>query len=218
MSKSYDLVVFDWEGTLGDMLGQILNTLFVEAKRFHLGEVDQMRARHAVPFGLVMAVKKIFPQLSTYQQEQLLEAVQHSLAKAPVNDYLFPGANEIIKQIHQSGIDLAIATNKSQTSLQRALKRLDLEQFFTITRSAGQVPAKPCPQMLEEIMAVCDVSASKTLMVGDSVTDIEMAKHIHVDAVGVDFYHQQTDSLREAGAVEVFDDYQQLADYLGLLK
>lgn len=218
MSRSYHLVVFDWEGTLGDTLGQILHIVAAEAKRLHFGDLDLRLARAFVPFGLFVAVKKIFPQLSTYQHEQLLEAVQHAVATEPVKDYLLPGAAEIIKKLHEAGIALAIATNKSHSSLQRALDRLALRPFFMTTRAAGQVPAKPCPQMLEEIMDVCGVTATQTLMVGDSVSDIEMAQHIHVDAVGVDFYHQQADSLRLAGATEVFDDYQQLAHYLGLSK
>ncbi len=218
MNRSYHLVVFDWEGTLGDTLGQILNTVATEAKRLHFGEMDQHLARFAAPLGLVMAIKKTFPQLSLYQHEQLLEAVQRSLVTGPLNDYLFPGAYELLQQLHQAGIDLAIATNKSQSSLQRALQQLGLSHFFTVTRAAGQTPAKPCPQMLQEIMDVCGVSASETLMVGDSITDIEMAEQIGVDAVGVDFYNQQSQELLLSGAKVVFDDYQQLADYLGILK
>ena len=218
MNKSYHLVVFDWEGTLGDTLGQILNTVATEAMRLNFGEMDQRTARNSVSLGLVMAVKKTFPQLSIYQHEQLLEAIQRSLANEPVNDYLLPGAYAIVQQLHQAGMALAIATNKSQSSLQRALQHLGLSDFFTVTRSAGQSPAKPCPEMLEEIMAVCGVDASQTLMVGDSITDMEMAREIHVDAVGVDFYNQQSEGLRVAGAQAVFDDYQQLAHYLGILK
>ena len=65
-----------------------------------------------------------------------------------------------------------------------------LSDFFYTTRSASQAPAKPCPQMLEEIMDVCCVSPEQTLVVGDSVSDIEMAKQVNVIAIGVDFYHQ----------------------------
>ena len=101
-------------------------------------------------------------------------------------------------------------------SLQRALQASGLDVFFTITRSAGQVPAKPCPQMLEEIMEACGVTASQTLMIGDSVSDVEMSRQVNVDVIGFDFYHQQAANLRAAGALDVFDDYRQLARHLGL--
>lgn len=216
MNRQYRLVVFDWEGTLGDTLGQILNTVAAEAKRLQFGELDERLARQYVALGLVQAVKKIFPHLSTHQHEQLLQAVHHSLLTDPADVFLIPGAAHIVQKIYDAGIDLAIATNKGHHSLQRALQAVGLSAFFTTTRSAGQTPAKPCPQMLEEIMDVCGATASETLMVGDSVTDIEMAKQINVDAVGVDFYQQQTAELRVAGALDVFDDYQQLAKYLKL--
>lgn len=216
MNRPYHLVVFDWEGTLGDTLGQILNTVAVEAKRLQFGELDERLVRQYVELGLAMAVKKIFPHLTPRQHEQLLQAVQFSLARNPMDNCLFPGAKHILGQIQQAGIALAIATNKGHLSLQRALLDTGLEDYFTMTRSAGQAPAKPCPQMLEEIMDGCGVTASQTLMVGDSVVDMDMARRVGVDAVGVDFYHQQEANLRAAGALDVFDDYQQLAEYVGI--
>ncbi len=216
MNKPYRLVVFDWEGTLGDTLGQILHTVAVEAKHLQFGELDERLARQYVALGLVRAIKKIFPDLSISQHDQLIQAVQHSLLTEPKDVFLIPGAARIVQQIHDAGMELAIATNKGHHSLQRALQAVGLSAFFTTTRSAGQTPAKPCPQMLEEIMDVCGVTASQTLMVGDSVTDVEMARQINVDVIGVDFYQQAAVELRAAGALEVFDDYQQLAKYLKL--
>lgn len=216
MSRSYRLVVFDWEGTLGDTLGQILNTVADVAKSLQFGEFDESLARQYVVLGLVVAVKKLFPHLSMSQHEQLLQAVQYSLVTNPKKICLIPGAELIVQQLHKKGFMLAIATNKGQPSLQRALQATGLDAFFTITRSAGQVPAKPCPQMLLEIMETAEVSAEETLMVGDSPTDMEMAQQVFVDAIGVDFYDQQATSLRAAGALDVFDDYQQLASYLRL--
>ena len=67
-------------------------------------------------------------------------------------------------------------------------------------------------------MDVCGMTSEETLMIGDSVTDIEMAKQIHVDAIGVDFYHQQEANLRAAGALQVFDNYERLANYLKICK
>lgn len=216
MGKPYRLVVFDWEGTLGDTLGQILNTVATEAKRLQFGELDEQLARQSVELGLVLATKKVFPHLNEKQQEELLLAVHHALAARATEVYLIPGAKGIAQRLHDAGIYLGIASNKGQQSLHRVLQVSELDQLFQVTRSAGQASPKPCSQMLEEIMAEFDVTAEETLMVGDSVTDIEMAKNIGVDAIGVDFYHQQEAALRAAGALEVFDDYQHVADYLQL--
>ena len=216
MKKPYRLVVFDWEGTLGDTLGHVLTTLHAEAKRLQFGELDVPSARRYVMLGLVKMIKKVFPDLNLYQQEQLLQAVQRVLYTTTADGHLFPGAMHVVQEMHQEGIDLAIATNRGAQSLKRALHESGLSEYFKVTRSAGQSPPKPCPQMIEEIMEVFGVSPSETLMIGDSLTDIEMSELAGVDAIGVDFYHQHKAELLASGALQVFDDYMKLAQYLEL--
>ncbi|CAM2859930.1 HAD family hydrolase [Legionella worsleiensis] len=216
MSNLYQLVVFDWEGTIADTLGLILHTVANEAQTLGFGTVDPYQARKYVDLGLLNALKKLFPHLSVEQQEQLVQAVQHAMIARPTEVCLFPGALAFIQKLIQAKIDVAIATNKGHHSLLRALQISGLDDYFKVTRSAGQAPPKPCPQMLKEIMDEFGVDASVTLMIGDSATDMEMATSINVAAVGVDFYHQQEDALKKAGALAVFDDYKLLADYLKL--
>ncbi len=218
MNKPYQLVVFDWEGTVADTLGHILHRISEEAKSLGFGSVDPYLARNYVSLGLVQSLKKLFPHLSLIQLEQLLHSVQTSVVPRPSEPCLIPGVKKFITQLTSLGIDVAIATNKGHQSLMRALQTSGLNELFKVTRSAGQVPAKPCPQMLQEIMDEFGYKPSQTLMIGDSIADMEMAKSLEVTAIGVDFYHQQEDALMPAGAEAVFDDYQLLADYLHLPK
>lgn len=214
MSNATRLVVFDWEGTLIDTLGQIVDTVFFQAKRLGFGEVDKALVRQNVHLGLVNAVHKWFPNLTLTQQEKLLQNVQQAMLSKPAAICLMDGVIPLLDMLTEAGVLLAIATNKGQASLQRALLAAKLTPYFITTRSAGQAPPKPCPQMLEEIMDFCDTDTSNTIMIGDSTTDMEMAKAIGVKALGVDFYHQQKDALIAAGASLVFDDYDLLSDYL----
>lgn len=216
MSNRYQLVVFDWEGTISDTLGLILHTVTTVAEDLGFGGVDPYRARKFVDLGLVLALRKLFPHLSLHQHEQLLQAVQQSLVSRPTEVCLIPGSRELIQQLDKAHIHMAIATNKGQHSLQRVLQATGLDVYFKVTRSAGQVPAKPYPQMLEEIMDEFGQKPETTLMVGDSPSDMEMAKQCNVTAVGVDFYHQSEQVLKDSGASVVFDDYQLLAQFLGL--
>ena len=78
MSKPFELVVFDWEGTLSDTLGQILNVIISESKRMQFGEVDLDVARRAIVLGPVVALKKLFPHLSAQQQSDLLQHVKRA--------------------------------------------------------------------------------------------------------------------------------------------
>lgn len=218
MSNPYQLVVFDWEGTISDTLGLILHTVSSEANRLGFGEINPYEARKYVDLGLVQALRKIFPKLSIKQHELLLQAVHQAMISRPSEVCLIPGAREFIQQVHDAKIDIAIATNKGQHSLLRALQATGLDELFKVTRSAGQSAAKPSPQMLEEIMNEFGHDSSSTLMIGDSSMDMEMAKSINVTAIGVDFYHQQEAALKVAGALAVFDDYRLLANFLELPK
>lgn len=216
MKHPYRLVVFDWEGTLSDTLGQILNVIANESKRMQFGEVDLDVARRSISLGPVVALKKLFPHLSAQQQSDLLLAAQHAMLSSSDDICITTGARDVLHRIKQAGIQLAIATNKGQQSLMRDLDASKLNSLFDVTRSSSQAPAKPCPQMLEEIMSECGASPEETLMVGDSVSDIEMAVEIGVTAIGVDLYHQNETGLRAAGADDVFDCFQQLTEYLEL--
>ncbi|KTC65458.1 hydrolase (haloacid dehalogenase family) (plasmid) [Legionella adelaidensis] len=217
MSKSYRLIVFDWEGTLGDTLGQLVHTLRQEANRLQLGEFNEDLARKYLMMGMPFAISQLFPQLTLRQQEELIEAVQYTPSSRS-QVYLLPGVNAILNQLAQAGIEMAVASNKSQNSLTRVLQNSGVGAFFNVTRTASQAPAKPCPQMLEEIIDFCGVDRTQTLMVGDSVSDIEMAIRLDVDAVGIDFYYQESQrkALKEAGALQVFTNYQEFANYLKL--
>lgn len=218
MSNPYELVVFDWEGTISDTLGLVFHTVTAQARNLGFGEISPYEARKYVGLSLTQALRKLFPHLLLTQQEQLVQAVQSAMISKPTEVSLLPGAKEFIQQLHELNIDIAIASNKGQHSLQRALHITGLEHFFKVTRTAGQTPAKPCPQMLEELMSVFGQEPSTTLMIGDSPTDMEMATKIGVPAIGVDFYHQNDEALKDAGAIAVFDDYQQLAQFLNLPK
>lgn len=213
--KRYQLVVFDWEGTIAENgLGYMLIALATAAERLHLPKFDLNTARSTIRYGLVSAVKNLFPMISLHQQEDLCAEVQKALFEVSAKMALIGGVEALIHWLHASGMHLAIATNKSAQGLARALRISGLEPYIHTSRSASEAPAKPCPQMLEEIMAVCDVTAEQTLMVGDSASDMEMAKALGVYAIGMDFFQIEEPILRAAGACDVMHDYTQLRQYI----
>lgn len=216
MNKPYRLVIFDWEGTLGDTLGPLIHCLADTAECMGLGEFDSTFARRFIEFGLLTVIKKLFSNITSEQQIMLASTVQQTAYTRFNKAYLLPGAKNILSQLKKTSTMLAIATNKSEQSLKRALQQCKLSDFFQITRSAGILPAKPCPQMLIEILDSLGVSAQDALMIGDSAVDIEMANNINMDAIGVSFYHHQPQLLLAAGAMYVFNDYSLLASHLKL--
>lgn len=215
MSKPYKLIIFDWEGTIADTLGQVLSAIDNEAQALGLPPLDLHQARLYVSLGLIQALRKLYPNLSLMEYERLLHAIQLNLVSHPSEVRLIPGAREFIHYVLERKIDIAIATNKAHHSLVKALQHTQLDTLFKVTRSAGEVPAKPCPQMLIEIMETFGIDSTATLMIGDSLSDMEMAEAANVASIGMDFYHQNNFALKKAGAVRVFDDYTMLAEYLG---
>lgn len=214
MTSPYKLIVFDWEGTLGDPLGHVHQALKAGAISEGIEAYDIAHARKYVSLGLDKAVRKIFPGLSLHQYEHLLLGVQQALVSSHGVVYLFDGAKACVKSLHDQGVSLAIATNKGQQSLYRALQATALSPFFSVTRSAGTLPAKPCPDMLADILDVFGCAPEEALMIGDSIADIEMAEALNVPSIGVDFYYQQADDLKNAGAMAVFHDFKKIEMYL----
>ena len=217
MSKPYRLVVFDWEGTLGlDTLSQVLKVLNDAAMSLGLGAIDLLMARKYVGFGLIPAIKRLFPGASLHQQEVLFSTVNSSLNTAETHSSIIHGAFQLVEHAFNAGYFLAIATNKGQQSLNRVLRVSGIDKYITVSRCAGQVPAKPCPQMLQELMDIFDVKSEETLMIGDSVFDMEMAHALDVDSIGVDINQLSIPELLTAGAQMVCTDYSQLAAFLQL--
>lgn len=214
MKRRYDLVVFDWEGTLAeDSYGQVVHILAKEAQNLNILNFDKILARRYLPLGLSTMLSRLFPELSMHNQEKLLNQFQGILQNLPFAVILTKDAKLTVKKLYDFGIKLGIATNKSLHSLQKDLNLSGLAEYFQFIKTASQARPKPCPDMLEEIIWESGVENSKTLMIGDSLSDIEMAVSIGVDAIGVDFYHEQQGVFLKAGACLEIDDYQSLMDF-----
>lgn len=216
--NKYRLIVFDWEGTLGDTLGQMLDIVLAKAEEFNLEVPDVNLTRQALIFGLNIAIKKLFPNLDAKQNITLLNAIQQQYVIDPSLEYLIPGAKDFVILIKKNHINVAIATNKSKTSLDRVLKATSMHGFFKVTRCAGEFLPKPASDMLKDIMDSFAIHKNETLMIGDSLSDIQMARSIGVDAIGINFYGQDDlkEELLNAGALGVFDNYNDLTKYLDL--
>lgn len=216
MTCAYKLVVFDWEGTLADTFGQVMQITQEKAQNSGYLPLNKIAFALGIQSGLLNAIKKGFSHLSQEEHHKLLTDVQQGLCVKSPAPYLFPGAIELIKQLHHQGVKLAIATNKSQQSFQLALQKSELSEYFEITRAAGQSLPKPHPQMLLEILELLSLKPQQAVMVGDSVSDVDMACRVSMDAIGVDFYEQDAEMLMNAGAKIIVHDFDQLSEFLGV--
>lgn len=214
MANPYRLIVFDWEGTLGDTLGLIVNIVSSVARDKGLAAPSEEKAMEYASYGLQTAIRKLYPEISSELYQELMQSVQMALAKPQEDVYLYLGAEALISSLHKKGYELAVATNKSERSLNKALCISKLKPYFSITRSAGQCQPKPHPEMLEEILERTGNDAQSTLFIGDSTIDIDMANALGIDFVGVDFYHQQEEALLSKGALAVYDNYKDVETFI----
>lgn len=214
MKHRYELIVFDWDGTLMDSAGAIVRAIQASARDLGLPEPPEARARHVIGLGLQEALSYAVPELDPSAWPDMVERYRHHYLSADAQLELFPGTFELVEMLAGSGRALGVATGKSRKGLERALLHSGLGRFFHATRCADECFSKPHPQMLEEVMVECGVFPERTLMIGDTTHDLLMARNAGVDAVAVDFGAHPRDVLVEAGPREVLGSTAALAEWL----
>ncbi len=214
MRERYELIVFDWDGTLMDSAGAIVRAIMAACRDLGLPEPSDERARHVIGLGLGEALRHAVPELPEAAYPQMVERYRHHYLSSDHELSLFPGAYELIEELAGAGRLLAVATGKSRLGLRRALEHTRLGAFFHSTRCADETFSKPHPAMLEEIMSELGVGRGRTLMVGDTTHDLLMARNAGVDALAVAFGAHPRAALEEAAPVAIADTPAALGDWL----
>lgn len=200
MARRYELIVFDWDGTLMDSAGLIVHSVQAAARDLGLAPPDEQRARHIIGLGLVDALRHALPDLPEARYEELVERYRHHYLARDHELMLFEGAEALVQSLAENGVWLAVATGKSRRGLDRALEGSGLGAFFHATRCADECHSKPHPQMLEELMAEFVVAPAQTLMIGDTTHDLLMAQNAGVDAVAVSYGAHPPAALAEVAS------------------
>jgi phosphoglycolate phosphatase len=216
MAYPYQLVVFDWEGTIADPLGPLVHYLWQEANQQAWAAFSQSQVRHHLLHGAAKAVKELFPGLSELQLHAVVERAERMVTQERHKVFLFSGIKILIQQLKQAHIDCAIASNKGKASLEQAIKACGLDEYIQVIRCAGSLPPKPHPAMLQEILEVFQVDRRQVVMIGDSFADIEMARCLNIDAIAVDWYASGVWHPDRMGAKAVVSSIEQLSGLLGV--
>jgi phosphoglycolate phosphatase len=181
----YELLVFDWDGTLIDSARTIVACIQAACRDLGLPVPEDARASHVIGLGLKDALSYAIPELPTDDYGKVVESYRrHFLARDPEIP-LFPGAQAMLAGLRDRGHVLAIATGKSRAGLARALDNTGMRPFFAASRCADQCTSKPAPDMLFELMEELGTNTVNTLMIGDTVHDLQMAANAGVRAVAV---------------------------------
>ncbi|HIQ39927.1 MAG TPA: HAD family hydrolase [Sulfurivirga caldicuralii] len=186
--KRYQLVIFDWDGTLMDSAARIVEAIQHAARVSGLPVLDEKTSASIIGLSLQRAIEQLYPQAGADQVARMAQAYTHYFlheAKTPMRP--FAGAEALLQALKARGVKLAIATGKSRRGLDRILPQSGLAPYFDVTRTPMEAASKPDPLMLEQILQETGVSLEQALMVGDTTFDMEMARNLGMDRVAVSF-------------------------------
>lgn len=212
--RQYELIVFDWDGTLMDSAGMIVHCVQAAARDLGLEPPSDERARHIIGLGLGDALRHALPDLAEEHYEDLVERYRHHYLSRDHELTLFAGADALIHMLAAGGYLLGVATGKSRRGLDRALDHSGLGPHFHATRCADECHSKPHPQMLEELMDEFAVAPAATLMIGDTTHDLLMARNAGVDAVGVSYGAHPRAALEAVAPRHCADSIEELVTWL----
>lgn len=209
------LAVFDCDGTLVDSQHNIVAAMEAAWRARGLRPLPPASVRRVVGLPLLEAISILHPLGSKEIHLSLTEDYKnafHSLRQQPDHhEPLYPGTVEALDAMEAAGFGLAVATGKSRRGLDATLERHGIQGRFLTLKTADDGPGKPHPHMLEAAMAEAGVGPAATLMVGDTIFDIEMARNAQVRSIGVSWGYHDPDELHAAGAAGVIDDFGELA-------
>lgn len=214
MGKRYDLIVFDWDGTLMDSTAVIAGSIQAACRDLGLPLPSDEDARHVIGLGLGQALRHAVPAAPESMYEPLVDRYRHHFLAQDQNIPLFEGARETIAELHAAGYWLGVATGKSRAGLERVLDSSGLKGYFHATRTADQTFSKPNPAMLLELMAELAVDAERTLMIGDTTHDVQLAHNAGVDVVAVSYGAHPPEQLQELAPLALVADLAELRAWL----
>ena len=210
MRPPLDLVVFDWDGTVLDSTATIARSIMAAAADLGLAVPDFATASHVIGLGLQDALARAVPDLTAERVVEFSARYRYHYFAAEDTLTLFDGVRELLADLRDSGLRLAIATGKSQAGLARALAATGLTPLFDATRCADQTHPKPHPAMLLELSEELAVSPARMLMIGDTTHDLQMAAAAGVVAVGVTYGAHPREQLAALQPLAVVDSLAQL--------
>ncbi|MCK9284251.1 MAG: HAD-IA family hydrolase [Rhodocyclaceae bacterium] len=214
MARRYELIVFDWDGTLLDSAAAIAASIQAAARDLGLAPPSDQQARHIIGLGLDDALRHALPDLPRARYGELSARYrQHYLAQDQALT-LFAGAEELIRALGARGHMLAVATGKSRHGLERAFETSGLGSLFHGSRCADECHSKPHPQMLEELIDEFGTTAETTLMIGDTSHDMLMAHNAGVSAVAVSYGAHDRQALLSLEPLHCVDSMGELSAWL----
>ena len=207
------LVIFDWDGTLCDSTGRIVEAMQQAARTCDIPVPSPAAVRNVIGLGLPEALAELFPGQTPLQRETVRASyTEHFLTLDKVPSGLFPDAMKVMESLRERGHALAVATGKGRAGLDRILGGLNLGDHFDATRCADETRSKPHPQMVHELLAELATPAAEAVVIGDSEYDLQMAAAAGVASIGVSWGVHDVERLSRQRPLEVVHRFADLLE------
>ena len=214
MSKRYQLLVFDWDGTLMDSTAIITASLQAACRDLELPVPTDERAHHIIGLGLHDAMAHVLPELDPAAYSRVAERYgSHFRQREPATP-LFPGAEVALRTLRNEGYLLAVATGKSRRGLDRSLEKTGLKDVFHATRCGDESASKPHPGMLNDLIDMLGATSDGTLMIGDTTHDLQMAINAGVAGVAAAYGAHPRQQLLALNPLACLDQPEELWQWL----
>jgi len=195
--RQFDLIAFDWDGTLFDSTAII--TRCIQRAVVDVGgqEPSKKAASYVIGLGLMQALAHAAPDVPVEKYPELGQRYRHHYMAHQNDIVLFDGVLPMLAELKWRHHWLTVATGKSRQGLNEALYDVDLKGMFDGSRTADETAGKPSPIMLHELMREFGVDADRTLMIGDTTHDLQMALNAGCASVGVSYGAHEPDAFHD---------------------
>lgn len=210
--KAFDLVIFDWDGTLMDTVGKIVSCMQNVAQELMLPIPSEQQVRDVIGLSLPQIMPILFADNQNHQQ--IIDCYRRHHLASELLTPLFDGVELLIRNLFDAGYHLAIATGKGRQGLDNVLALTGLGDYFHATRCADDAQSKPHPEMLYSLLAHFDVTADRAIMIGDSIHDLAMANNAGMASIGVSYGAHNESRLNLLNPRAIVDQPCAIRDYL----
>jgi phosphoglycolate phosphatase len=212
--RRYDLIVFDWDGTLFDSTALIVRAIQAACRDLGAPVPSDEAAAHVIGLGLQDALQRAVPDLPIDLYPELGRRYRQHYFASHDQVTLFAGVPELLAGLRERNHWLAVATGKNRHGLNEALRISGLAGSFDATRTADETRSKPHPQMLQELMREFGTDPERTLMIGDTTHDLQLAANAGTDAVAVAYGAHPPEQLGDLRPLTIAHSVPELQDWL----
>jgi phosphoglycolate phosphatase len=216
MQREFDLLVFDWDGTLIDSTATIALCIQAACRDVGLPIPSMQAASHVIGLGLSDALAHVAPTATHDEVRALAQRYRVHWLLHDEHLVLFDGVTDMLADLGGAGYRLAVATGKTRNGLDRAMELVGVTRHFEASRCADETAGKPDPLMLHELMDECDVPPERVLMIGDTTHDLLMARNAGVAAAAVTRGAHPREQLISLAPLACVPTVVDLREWLGL--